>query len=166
MGAEIAPGNQDPRVNLYLTSTGLVLIGEEARRVAARLVPLADIEECGGPDRYLSWAARTRPQGLCDSPRRYARRRIRSFGARILAWAARNPAIVQFEKIQPIWLGVEMAVNEENERHRARKSSWRTARGRMEGSRGNRSHRRSSHAAARGRRQARKAESRPLSSDL
>ena len=76
----------------------LVLIGEEARRVAARLVPLVNtfggtrhetatavqhLEGTGGPDSYL-------------------------------AWAARNPASKW--KASVFWLATEMALNEENER--------------------------------------------------
>ncbi len=76
----------------------IVLQGDEARRVAARVVPHMNkigafkkqvddsvdlIEECGGPERFLSWVARNPPKGF---------------------FADRH------------WLGVEMAVNEENER--------------------------------------------------
>ena len=101
--SSLVPGEQRHewglQLRLGIRDREVLLIGDEARRVASRIVPhinrlgapqnqvaraVADIEECGGPDRYLSWAARNPPS------------RFRS---------------------QPLWLGVEMAVNEENERH-------------------------------------------------
>ena len=77
----------------------LLVTGDAARRLASRVVPhinrfggtrnqiskaVRDIEECGGADRFLTWAARNKPA---------------SFGS------------------QAQWLGVEMALNEENERY-------------------------------------------------
>jgi hypothetical protein len=98
----LVPGTGSGEWGLRLLSskeTGeLVLIGEEARRVAARLVPLmnslganrnetaravAQLEEARSPESYL-------------------------------AWAARNPA--SYWKRTVFWLATEMALNEENER--------------------------------------------------
>ena len=86
------------RLHVGLRDWGLLLKGDEARRVAVKVVPhinmlggyqkqiadaVRDIEECGGAEPYL-------------------------------AWVARYHKTTTFMRHQ--WLGVEMAVNEENER--------------------------------------------------
>jgi hypothetical protein len=87
------------QLRLGFMNREVLMTGDEARRVAGRIVPhinrqggtkreigqaVRDVEDCGGPDRYLSWAARNTPN----------------------MWGS-----------QTQWLGVEIAINEENERH-------------------------------------------------
>jgi hypothetical protein len=76
-----------------------VLTGDEARRTAARLVPL--INRGGGYRKEIVRAVEQLEQS--GGPEAY------------LAWAARNPA--SYWKRAGLWLGIEMALNEENERH-------------------------------------------------
>jgi hypothetical protein len=105
MRSSLVPGEQREdwglRLHLGFNEREVVVTGDGARRIAGRLVPLInrfggtrnqvsqalrDLDECGGPDRYLSWAARrSMPGGSL--------------------WASAH------------WLGVEMALNEENERY-------------------------------------------------
>jgi hypothetical protein len=77
----------------------LVLIGEQARRVAARLVPLMN-----------SFGA-TRNETAKAVGQLEEARSSESY----LAWAARNPP--SYWKGSVFWLATEMALNEENERH-------------------------------------------------
>ena len=77
-----------------------VLTGAEARRTAARLAPL--MNTFGGNRKETARAVGNLEHA--GGPESY------------LAWAARNP--MSFWKRRPeFWLGIEMALNEENERH-------------------------------------------------
>ncbi len=126
----LVPGNQRHewglRLRLGVRNRELLLTGDEARRVASRIVPhinrnggsesqvaraVTDIEECGGPDRYLSWAARN----PASRSMRFAPpvRRAPPLASLLMFGMPYHSS----NRSQPIWLGVEMAVNEENERH-------------------------------------------------
>ena len=76
-----------------------LVVGDEARRIAARVVPV--INRIGGLQSQVNSSVE----------------KLERFGGPdwFLAWAARNPPTNFFAENH--WLAVEMAVNEENERH-------------------------------------------------
>jgi hypothetical protein len=77
-----------------------LLTGGEARRAAARIMP--HINQFGSDKKHTEKAV-SRLEAA-DSPGQF------------LAWAARSPHLLWRESYTDVWLGIEMAVNEENER--------------------------------------------------
>ena len=87
------------RLRLGFRNREVLLKGDQARWVASRIVP--HINRLGGRESQVSRAVKDIEE--CGGADRY------------LTWVARNPPSTF--RSQPHWLGVEMAVNEENERH-------------------------------------------------
>ncbi|HSE68453.1 MAG TPA: hypothetical protein VLB12_15795, partial [Gemmatimonadales bacterium] len=97
--ADESPQRWALQLRVGLSDRHHLVVGDEARRVAARIVPV--INRIGG---FQSQVDRAVEQ-------------LERFGGPewFLAWAARNPPTKFFSDKH--WLAIEMAINEENERH-------------------------------------------------
>jgi hypothetical protein len=100
--SSIVPGDEAYswalRLRVGMRDWDLVVKGDAARHVAAKLVP--HINKVGGPQKHVAEAVSNIEE--CGGAEPY------------LAWVARYHQTKSFMRRQ--WLGVEMAVNEENER--------------------------------------------------